>query len=244
MEKKEILENIEAVRQKIRAAERAAGRQEGSVLLLAATKTVSAEDINFAVSEGGITDIGENRVQELLAKYDSLARDKMRIHFIGTLQTNKVKYIVDKVDLIHSVDSLKLAKEIDRRAGAIGKVQDVLLEYNSGCEENKSGFSEEKLRCELSEIMALPSVRVCGIMTIAPKCKENAEYCKFFHKTYQIFIDILQKKPHNSNVSVLSMGMSDSYESAIACGATVVRVGSAIFGARHYPEKKNESKEA
>ena len=243
MEKKEILENIERVRHNIRMAERAAGREEGKVLLLAATKTVSAEDINFAVTEGGITDIGENRVQELLSKYDSLARDKMRIHFIGTLQTNKVKYIVDKVDLIHSVDSLKLAKEIDRRAGAIGKVQDVLLEYNSGGEENKSGFSEEDLIRELPEIAALPNVRVCGIMTIAPKCKENTEYCKFFHKTYQIFIDILQKNKHNSNVSVLSMGMSDSYESAIACGATVVRVGSAIFGARVYPETKNESKE-
>ena len=243
MEQKEILQNIETIRQRIRSAERAAGRREGEVLLLAATKTVSAEDINFAVCKGGITDIGENRVQELLSKYDALERDKMRIHFIGTLQTNKVKYIIDKVDLIHSVDSLKLAREIDKRARAIGKVQDVLLEYNSGGEENKSGFSEQKLYEELPEIMALPNLRVCGIMTIAPKCKENTEYCKFFTKTYQIFIDISQKNTHNSSVSVLSMGMSDSYESAISCGATVIRVGSAIFGARHYPESKNEKQE-
>ena len=240
MEKNEILNNIQSLRQKIREAERAAGRPEGQVQLLAATKTVSAEDINFAIREGGLTDIGENRVQELLSKYDALDKEGVRIHFIGTLQTNKVKYIVDKVDLIHSVDSLKLAKEIDRRARAIGKVQDVLLEYNSGGEANKSGFSEEDLIRDLPEIAALPNVRVCGIMTIAPKCKENTEYCKFFHKTYQIFIDILQKNTHNSNVSVLSMGMSDSFESAIACGATVVRVGSAIFGARSYPEIKNE----
>lgn len=237
MEKQQILENIRQVREQMRKAEQNAGRAEGQVLLLAATKTVSAEDINFAVREGGLTDIGENRVQELLGKYESLDRDHMRIHFIGTLQTNKVKYIIDKVDLIHSVDSVKLAKEIDRRAAAIGKVQDILLEYNSGEEENKSGFSEEELYVALPEIAALPNVRVCGIMTIAPKCAFDTEYCKFFTKTYQIFIDISQKKPHNSNVSILSMGMSDSFESAIACGATVVRVGSRIFGARSYPVK-------
>ena len=238
MEKQQILENIRLVRQQIGKAEENAGRTAGEVLLLAATKTVSADDINFAVREGGLTDIGENRVQELLAKYDSLDRERMRVHFIGTLQTNKVKYIIDKVDLIHSVDSVKLAKEIDRRAAAIGKVQDILLEYNSGEEENKSGFLEAQLYAALPEIAALPNVRLCGIMTIAPKCADEAEYCKFFTKTYQIFIDISQKKPHNSNVSILSMGMSDSFEPAIACGATVVRVGSKIFGARSYPTKQ------
>jgi pyridoxal phosphate enzyme (YggS family) len=239
MEKNEILNNIQSLRQKIRQAERAAGRPEGQVQLLAATKTVSAEDINFAIREGGLTDIGENRVQELLSKYDALDKEGVRIHFIGTLQTNKVKYIVDKVDLIHSVDSLKLAKEIDRRAAAIGKVQDILLEYNSGGEENKSGFSQAALYENWDEIAELANVRVLGIMTIAPKCEKNTEYCKFFAKTYQIFLDFLQKKPHNRDVSVLSMGMSDSFVPAIACGATVVRVGSRIFGARHYPEKIN-----
>ena len=240
MEKKQILENIRLVRDQMHAAEQSAGRARGQVLLLAATKTVSPEDINFAVREGGLTDIGENRVQELLAKYDSLDRERMRIHFIGTLQTNKVKYIIDKVDLIHSVDSVKLAREIDKRAGAIGKVQDILLEYNSGDEENKSGFSKEQLYAALPEIACLPNIRLCGIMTIAPKCTSDAEYCKFFAKTYQIFIDISEKKPHNSSVSILSMGMSDSFEPAIACGATVVRVGSKIFGARSYPAKSNE----
>ena len=239
MEKQQILENIRLVREQMHKAEQGAGKAEGEVLLLAATKTVSAEDINFAVTEGGITDIGENRVQELIAKYDSLDRERMRIHFIGTLQTNKVKYIIDKVDLIHSVDSVKLAKEIDKRAGAIGKVQDILLEYNSGAEENKSGFSEAELYAALPEIAVLPNVRLRGIMTIAPNCASDTEYCKFFAKTYQIFIDISQKKPHNSNVSILSMGMSDSFEPAIACGATVVRVGSKIFGARSYPAKQN-----
>ena len=243
MEQQEIRRNIEKLRRQIADAERAAGRTPGQVTLLAATKTVSPQDINFAVRECGITDIGENRVQELLAKYDALEKENLRIHFIGSLQTNKVKYIIDKVDLIHSVDSLRLAKEIDRRAAAIGKVQDVLLEFNSGDEANKSGFSESQLYQALPEIAALSHVRVCGVMTIAPKCAENAEYCKFFHKTYQIFIDILQKNTHNSNVSVLSMGMSDSFVPAIACGATVVRVGSAIFGARAYPEIKNETKE-
>ncbi len=238
MEKQKILQNIRLVRDEIERAEEKAGRACGDVLLLAATKTVSAEDINYAVREGGITDIGENRVQELLSKYDSLDRDHMKIHFIGTLQTNKVKYIIDKVDLIHSVDSVKLAREINRRAEAIGKVQDILLEYNSGSEENKSGFSAQELYAALPEIASLPHVRLCGIMTIAPKCADEAEYCKFFAKTYQIFIDISQKKPHNSNVSVLSMGMSDSFAPAIACGATVVRVGSKIFGARTYPVKQ------
>jgi pyridoxal phosphate enzyme (YggS family) len=147
-----------------------------------------------------------------------------------------VKYIIDKVDMIHSVDSLKLAKEIDRRAAAIGKVQDILLEYNSGNEENKSGFCEEDLYLALPEIAQLPNVRLCGLMTIAPKCASCEDYYKFFEKTYQIFIDISEKKPHNSNISVLSMGMSDSYVPAIHTGATVVRVGSKIFGARTYPE--------
>ncbi len=238
MEKQAILENIKTVREDMEAAEVRSGREKGSTLLLAATKTVSAEDINFAVTEGGITDIGENRVQELLAKYDALQRDKMRIHFIGKLQTNKVKYIIDKVDLIHSVDSLKLAKEIDRRAGAIGKVQDILLEYNSGAEENKSGLLRGELYEILPEIAKLSHLRLLGIMTVAPKCEKEADFCKFFQETYQIFIDILQKKPHNSNVSVLSMGMSDSFVPAIENGATVVRVGSKIFGARYYPEKK------
>ena len=238
MEKQAILDNIKAVRAEMEAAEQRCGREKGSTLLLAATKTVSAEDINFAVREGGITDIGENRVQELLAKYDQLERDRMRIHFIGTLQTNKVKYIIDKVDLIHSVDSVKLAREIDRRATAIGKVQDILLEYNSGGEENKSGFGKSNLYASLDEIAALKGVRVLGIMTIAPKCEKEADFCKFFQETYQIFIDISQKKPHNSNVSVLSMGMSESFVPAIENGATVVRVGSRIFGARVYPEKK------
>ena len=239
MEKQQILNNIHTVRAEMARAEQACGRAAGETLLLAATKTVSAEDINFAVNEGGITDIGENRVQELLSKYDALDRDKMRIHFIGSLQTNKVKYIIDKVDLIHSVDSVKLAKEIDRRAAAIGKVQDILLEYNSGMEQNKGGFDRDALYSALPEIASLSNVRLLGIMTIAPKCEKDSDYCKFFQETYQIFLDILQKKPHNSNVSVLSMGMSDSYVPAIQCGATVVRVGSKIFGARYYPEKQN-----
>ena len=239
MEKQQILNNIHTVRAEMARAEQACGRAAGETLLLAATKTVSAEDINFAVNEGGITDIGENRVQELLSKYDALDRDKMRIHFIGSLQTNKVKYIIDKVDLIHSVDSVKLAKEIDRRAAAIGKVQDILLEYNSGMEQNKGGFDRDALYSALPEIASLSNVRLLGIMTIAPKCEKDSDYCKFFQETYQIFLDFLQKKPHNSNVSVLSMGMSDSYVPAIQCGATVVRVGSKIFGARYYPEKQN-----
>ena len=204
------------------------------VTLLAATKTVPADVINYSVCELGITDIGENRVQELLDKYDELEKDRMNIHFIGKLQTNKVKYIIDKVCLIHSVDSLKLAAEIDKRAAAIGKVMDVLVEINVGYEENKSGISPEEASDFLDKISAFPNVNVRGLMTIAPICEEKSEYLTYFKKIYQIFLDILPKKIHNIREPVLSMGMSGSFEQAIECGSTMVRIGTSIFGQRNY----------
>ncbi len=204
------------------------------VTLLAATKTVPPEVINYAIDELGITDIGENRVQELLDKYDSLHLDRARLHFIGSLQTNKVKYIIDKVCMIHSVDSEKLALEINRQAEKHGIVMDVLIEVNIGREENKGGVLPEDVEALADKICGLERLRLCGMMTIAPKCVEKSDYLKYFDKTYQIFIDILQKKLHNINMPVLSMGMSDSYEEAIACGSTMIRVGSSLFGARSY----------
>jgi len=227
----EIAANVEEIRKKMQTSLGGANRQ---VTLLAATKTVPPEVINYAIDSLGITDIGENRVQELLDKYDALHLDNARLHFIGSLQTNKVKYIVDKVCMIHSVDSEKLALEIDRQARKHGIIMDVLIEVNIGREENKGGVMPEDVEALADKINELDGLRLCGMMTIAPKCGEKSEYFKYFDKTYQIFIDILQKKLHNINIPVLSMGMSDSYEEAIACGSNMIRVGSSIFGARSY----------
>ncbi len=204
------------------------------VTLLCATKTVPAEVINYAIRELGITDIGENRVQELLSKYDELEKENVNIHFIGSLQTNKVKYIIDKVCMIHSVDSLRLAAEIDRQAKKHNKVMDILVEINIGEEENKGGIAPDELEEFLEKLTVFDNIRVRGLMTIAPFWCEKADYQKYFTKTYQFFIDILPKKIHNIYRPVLSMGMSDSFETAIECGSTLVRLGTVVFGRREY----------
>lgn len=199
--------------------------------LIAATKTVPVEVINYAAEQLGLTDIGENRVQELLDKYEAYS-PKLKLHFIGTLQKNKVKYIVDKVSMIHSVDSVGLAEEISKRSLAIGKRMDILLEVNIGREASKSGFLPEEIDDALDKIADLDGVFVRGLMTMAPKCEKSADYLKYFKETYRISVDILAKKQHNIIEPVLSMGMSDSYREAAAVGATAVRVGSALFGKR------------
>ena len=229
-EKKKISEEIAHVREKLAAA--SDGRD---VDLLLATKTVPPEKIAYAVRECGVTLIGENRVNELLEKYEQIKDLPCGLHFIGTLQTNKVKYIIDKVKLIHSVDSEKLLYEINRQAEKHDLTMDVLIEINIGREENKGGILPEDLPEFIDKALSYPRVRVRGLMTIAPKCEEKDEYRKFFTQTYQMSLDILQKKLHNIDSPVLSMGMSNSYEIAAACGATLVRVGSAVFGARTYP---------
>lgn len=200
-------------------------------LLIAATKTVPVEVINFAASELRLTDIGENRVQELLEKYDRLD-PSLRVHFIGGLQCNKVKYIIDKVAMIHSVDSVRLAEEISRRAVERGIVMDVLAEVNIGRESSKGGVSPEEASEFAARIADLPGIFVRGIMTMAPKCDEKTDYRKYFEETYRIFVDFLRKRRHNIIEPVLSMGMSDSYTAAAEVGATAVRVGSALFGQR------------
>ena len=159
------------------------------VTLLAATKTVPAKVINYVTHELGIKHIGENKVQELLEKYDDLDLDGVELHFIGKLQTNKVKYIIDKVSMIHSLDSLKLAREIDLRAKKINKVMDVLVEVNSGHEENKSGVMPEDVPTFLEELADFSNIKVRGLMTIAPVCVEKEESRKYFKETYNIFID-------------------------------------------------------
>ncbi|MBE6686148.1 MAG: YggS family pyridoxal phosphate-dependent enzyme [Ruminococcaceae bacterium] len=225
-----LAENIASIRQRMeRAGEKGKGQD---VTLLCATKTVPADVINYVIREHGITDIGENRVQELLEKYDELELEGVNLHFIGSLQTNKVKYIIDKVCMIHSLDSLRLAREIDRQAKKIGKVMDVLVEVNIGEEENKGGIMPSELETFLDEISAFDSIRVRGLMTIAPNCERNEDYYKYFEKTYQFFIDILPKKIHNIYSPILSMGMSDSFETAIGCGSNLIRLGTVIFGQR------------
>lgn len=224
-----IKQNIDGIR--ARMDEVRGGRE---VTLLAATKTVPAEAINYATQHCGITDIGENRVQELIAKYDALVKDNVNIHFIGTLQTNKVKYIIDKVTMIHSLDSVKLAAEIDRQAKKHGVVMDVLVEINIGREENKSGVMPEEFDGFIDEISVFDNIRVRGIMVIGPICAEKEKYIEYFKKTYSFFLDILPKKIHNIYKPVLSMGMSDNFDLAIEQGSNLVRVGTSIFGKRNY----------
>lgn len=226
------------VREKIK---KAAGERE--VKLLAATKTVSAEKINYAVDHLGLDCIGENRVQELLEKYDALHKDNLRIDFIGSLQTNKVKYIIDKVDMIHSVDSLKLAQEIDRRAEKIGRVMDVLVEVNIGREASKGGVLPEDLPALLDALDSLEHISVCGMMVIPPKIEAGDAPEKYFTESFQIFLDIFRKKYHNrERTPILSMGMSDSYEIAVENGSDLVRIGSALFGKRNYTAKAESIK--
>jgi len=222
-----IKRNLEQIRANIKQAQISSPYKD-EVTLLVATKYATAEQIN-AAAEYGVRDIGENRVQQLLEKYDRLDREKLNIHFIGSLQKNKVKYIVDKVCMIHSVDSVELAREIDRRCEKINKVMDVLVEINIGEEEAKGGISPSEIYGFLDEISQFSHICVKGIMTMAPKCEKKEEFTKYFKETYSIFLDISHKKLHNIDRTVLSMGMSDSYTVAVSEGASLVRVGRAVF---------------
>ena len=223
--------NVQDIEKRMANAKK--NREGNEVTLLAATKTVPASVVNYVTHELGIKHIGEHRVQELLDKYDDLDLEGVELHFIGKLQTNKVKYIIDKVDMIHSLDSIKLAKEIDTRAAKIGKVMDVLVEINSGREENKSGVFPEDVVSFLEQLKDFKNIKVRGLMTIAPVCAEKEDYRKYFRETYSIFLDNLTNKLHNINMDFLSMGMTDSFEVAIEEGSSIVRIGSAIFGSRY-----------
>ena len=219
-------ENLAAIRARIDAAsERSGGRE---VTLLAAVKYTDVAHINH-LHRLGVNDIGENRVQQLLEHWEALNRTDLRVHFIGTLQKNKVKYIIDKVSMIHSLDSLSLAAEIEKQAAKHGIVMDVLVEINSGMEENKSGIMPEDAAQFCLALGQFSHINLCGFMTMAPKCEKNEEYRKYFCKTSQLCLDIWQKTLHNIGRPILSMGMSDSFEVAIEEGADIVRVGRALF---------------
>ena len=230
---KSVEENYKAVRFKIDEAAIKAGRKPEDVRLMAVTKTVESVYINKAI-EVGASLIGENRVQEYLGKKDELNLDGVEKHLIGHLQTNKVKQIVGEVDMIESVDSVKLAREISRVSLNKGLTTDILVEVNVGREESKSGIYLENLQELLCEIAEMPNIKIRGLMTIPPICDTEQEINGYFASMYQSFIDIRDKKLHNVNMDILSMGMSGDYEYAVANGSNIVRVGSAIFGARKY----------
>ena len=219
-------QNLAAIRARIDAAK--ARSQDREITLLAAVKYTDTEHINYLHSLG-VNDIGENRVQQLLEHWESLNRENLRVHFIGTLQKNKVKYIIDKVSMIHSLDSLSLAAEIEKQAAKKGLVMDVLVEINSGMEENKSGIMPQEAAAFCESLGQFSHLNLCGFMTMAPKCEKNDEYREYFRKTSQLCLDIWQKNLHNIGRPILSMGMSDSFEVAIEEGADIVRVGRALF---------------
>ena len=228
-----IAENVAAIRAKMDAAAIAAGRDPKEILLCAATKMNDADAVREAI-RAGVDLCGENRVQELTAKQKENAYEGAPVHFIGHLQTNKVKQVVGKVDLIQSVDSLRLLKAIDAEAAKQGLVQKILLEVNVGEEESKGGFSLSEVLPLLEHISDFPHIFVCGLMAIPPISQKKGDNRKFFQKMLQLSVDITEKKYDNVLVNCLSMGMSDDFEDAISCGSTMIRVGTAIFGKRNY----------
>ena len=210
----------------------ASGREADACTLIAVSKTKPVEMLKKAY-EAGCRDFGENKVQELLDKFDKMPEDT-RWHMIGHLQTNKVKYIVDKVSMIHSVDSLKLAREISKEAVKKGVTVDILLEVNVAGEDTKYGFSVDGVMEHIRDIALLPGIKVKGLMTIAPFVENSEENRVYFHQLKQLSVDILRKNIDNISMDILSMGMTGDYLVAVSEGATYVRVGSGIFGSRLY----------
>ena len=229
-----IAENLAQVQTNIVRAAEKAGRDPGEILLVGATKMNDADRVREAI-RAGLSCCGENRVQELLEKEEAGAYEGAALHFIGTLQKNKAKYLVGLVSLIHSVDSEGLMQELSRQALKRGLVQDILLEVNTGGEASKSGFAPSELPAALEKAGQYPGIRVRGLMTIPPICRSPEENLPYFRLLRQLFIDNGEKKYDNVVMDFMSMGMSGDYEAAIACGANIVRVGTAIFGVRHYP---------
>ena len=222
----EVLENYDRVKERV---EKLSG---GECRLLLATKTVSPEQINFLTQASGHRLIGENRVQELCDKYDRLHRDGLEIHFIGYLQSNKVRQIIDKVDMIHSVDRISLAEEINKRAAEKGIRMDVLCEINIGREAEKGGVMPERAMEFCKQLAVFPCLRLRGIMTMAPKLQNENDYLPYFEETKRIYDSIKKEAIPNTLFDTLSMGMSESYSVAASCGSGMVRVGSAVFGKR------------
>ena len=232
-EKIELRDRILAVQERIARAAEQAGRDPKEITLVAASKMNDAERVRAAIA-AGITVCGENRVQELLEKYEQNAYEGADLQFIGTLQTNKVKYLIGKVSLIQSVGSVHLGEAIAKEAAKRGVRQDILLEVNIGREQAKSGLLLEELDEAIACLSEKESLHIRGLMAIPPIADETTKNLSYFHEMRQVFVDILTKKYDNVNMDCLSMGMTNDFETAIACGANMVRIGTAIFGARPY----------
>ena len=228
-----IAENVARIRSEMEAAALACGRDPKEIQLCAATKMNDADAVRQAIA-AGVDCCGENRVQELTAKLAQNAYEGAPVHFIGHLQTNKVKQVVGKVDLIQSVDSERLLRAIDKEASKQGIVQNILLEVNVGEEASKSGFAAEDILPLMEKSAEFPNICIKGLMAIPPISHNSGENLKFFQKMFHLSVDISAKKYDNVMVDCLSMGMSGDYRDAIACGSTMIRVGTAIFGARNY----------
>ncbi len=229
-----ISENIKRIKAEISEAAIKSGRSPQEVRLMAVTKTVCTEYINHAINNCGIDLIGENKVQEYLSKKDSLNLDKVEKHLIGHLQTNKVKKIVGEVDMIQSVDSLRVAQSISHEASKSGITSNILLELNIGDEDSKTGFDKVEFEESLSQISQLPNIIVKGLMTIPPICENSRDLERYFDRMNNYYNEIKACSYPNFDFSILSMGMSGDYKEAILHGSNLIRIGSAIFGARMY----------
>lgn len=233
-----ISENLETVRNNIKKACEKAGRDVSEVTLIAVSKTNPASSVIDAVTEGGQSVFGENKVQELCEKMDevsaALPSSSLQWHMIGHLQRNKVKYLMGRVQLIHSVDSLRLAEEIEKESGKAGIITPILLEVNMAEEESKFGLKASEVKPLLQQLQTLRHIRVEGLMTIAPYVTDPEENRPIFRKMRELFIDIKAENMDNISMNVLSMGMTGDYQVAVEEGATMVRVGTGIFGARNY----------
>lgn len=227
-----LAERIAEVQDRIAAAAREAERDPAEITLVAATKVQTSDTIRNAI-QAGITVCGENRVQELVAHLEDNAYEGARVHFIGHLQTNKVKFVVGKVDMIESIDSTRLMDAVEKQAAKLDIVQDILLEVNIGDEESKGGAGIDEVLPLAQHALSCPHLRLRGLMCIPPATASEEENRGFFQETYQLFVDMKDKlEDNNSTIDCLSMGMSGDYPLAIEGGSTMVRVGTALFGAR------------
>lgn len=232
-----IKENIDSILEKTASAAKRSGRALEDITVIAVSKTVDADRAREAV-EGGLINLGENRVQELVSKYEQLPDLDIKWHLIGHLQKNKVKYIIDKAAIIHSVENIELANEINKRAVQHNIIANVLIELNIGEEESKFGIDEKSVYDFVKSMEQFENIKVLGLMTVAPYCENPEEIRWVFKKMKEIFDEISGMKLKNTEMKYLSMGMTNDFEIAIEEGANIIRIGTAIFGARKYKEEE------
>lgn len=225
-----IRQNIDDLRKKVARAAIKSGRSPEDIKIVAVTKTVQPEKISIAIDEG-LIDLGENRVQELCEKYDKISSE-CNWHLIGHLQTNKVKYLIDKISLLHSVDRIALVDEIQKRAEKIEKIVKILVQVNIAKEESKFGIGADKVIDFIKTLSIYPNIKVKGLMTMAPNSEEPENIRWVFRDLRKLYIDIAKENIHNIDMELLSMGMSNDFQVAIEEGSNIIRVGTAIFGER------------